>query len=108
MRTTQAINRRLEADLDALCRTLVHELSLLAQNGGDQAAVVALFGQLARPPHLTRHRLALLGDAFQRLDERPTWYGNGAHCQDWHALLRQTRNSLVHGPALFANWREAE
>ena len=90
-----------ETEVETLCRVLVQALSSLADIGAGCDAVVALF---EAQPRDTPQRRSDLGNAFLRLDARPHWFGNGSHCQDWHALLRRTRNSPDHGPALLAAW----
>lgn len=100
MRMTPA-QRAYDTALHSLCRALVLSLQGLATQGADSAAVVATFDAL---PHNTDTRRRMLGDAFSLLDEQPHRFGNGMHCQDWHALLRRTRNSREHGPAMFRVW----
>jgi uncharacterized phage protein gp47/JayE len=102
MRMTPS-QRAYETKLDALCRELVLCLQALPADA-DSSAVVTL---LTAVPHNTETRRRMLADAFQTLDEKPHWFGNGMHCQNWHAALRRTRNSPVHGPAMFALWCES-
>lgn len=100
MRKTAA-DRAYETALDSLCRALVAELQALPIATATSADVVAV---MAAKPHDTPMRKRMLADAFQTLDEKPSHFGNGRHCQDWHALLRRTRNHSEHGPAMFALW----
>lgn len=97
-----------ELALDNLCRELVASLTGVARVAVAStpaadvgASVVSVF---STAPHRTEAQRLRLADAFQRLDDHPTWWGSGNHCQDWHAVLRQTRNSHAHGPALYALW----
>lgn len=97
-----------ERALDQLCRTLVgrlEEVARVAAPGTPQddiaSAVVSVFASV---PHNTVLRRRELGDAFQRLDERPSWYGNGQHSQQWHSCLRITRNHRTACHELFALW----
>jgi len=92
---------RLSKPLDTLCRELVKALQEAAEAGADTARVVAIF---EAKPHNTDHRRALLADAFQALDQRPSHFGSTRFCQPWHSLLRATRNDTAQGPALFALW----
>lgn len=107
MRRESPVERAYERALDVLCRELVARLGEIGaevakgvEYGGIAARVVAAF---EAQPHNTERQRRLLADAFQRLDERPTWYGNGNHCQGWHSVLRIARNSSrVHD--LFTLW----
>jgi len=96
--------------LDKLCRQLVDGLKEVARvvdvntSPADIAAsVVSLFESMPRRTELQR---STLGDAFQRLDDHPNWWGDYSSFQTWHACLRITRNSRVYGPRLFAAWTD--
>jgi hypothetical protein len=95
--------RAYQTKLDALCRSLVASLTELA--GKPDATPPAVVALLSQTPRNTDTRRRLLADAFIMLDEKPHRFGNGQHCQAWHALLRGTRNHPTHGPAMFALWR---
>ena len=44
-------------------------------------------------------------DAFQLLDEKPSWFGGYSGPRAYHSMLRTVRNSPLFGPQLFASFR---
>jgi len=99
-----------ERALDKVCLTLVDRLKEVARvadantsHADIAASVVSVFASM---PHGTELQRSTLADAFQRLDEKPSWYGDYRFTQPWHSCLRITRNSNEFGPKLFALWND--
>lgn len=45
------------------------------------------------------------GDAFILLDSKPGYFDGYSGPRAYHSMLRNIRNSPVHGPAMFASFR---